>query len=828
MQKQSKWIKFEVTIGYVLLISLLVYSALFVYQEMEQLAEPDIYEEEMESKRKLLNSTLAQLYEAEAIGQSLSVGNLSDYPTYRKSMRKASALIDSLRQQTSDSLQWQRMDSIAWLLSRKEQNMLGLLKAINDTTLDHAYQQNVQQIIERQDSVVKQERVQKKVVVKRDSYQMPQEEEKGFFKRLAEAFMPRKRKMDTTTVTNTSHEIITDTLTLEYNPADTVVSILRSIQIEINDKQQKRVKMLQARAARLRYDNQILTAQINQILRDFEQEEINRSLTRMEQVQLIRQESMQTIGIIAIGSTALALLFLVFIWRDITKSNRYRHELEKAKQKAEDLLKTRERLMLTITHDLKAPVGSIIGYIDLLERLLTDERQLNYLHNIQLSSEHLLKLVKSLLDYHKLDSNKMEVNILPFNPKQLFEEIKASFIPIAHKKQLEFHCKIAPSLGERLYKGDPFRIRQITDNLVSNAIKFTSHGSVTLTVNHEDDQLILLISDTGKGIVKEEQEKIFQEFTRLKNAQGEEGFGLGLAIVHKLVALLKGQITVNSAIGKGSQFTVCLPLIPAAETEDAKKSKEAELPPLNILLIDDDRLQLELTVAMLKQLNVQSTCCQHPDELMKELEQQKFDALLTDVQMPAINGFTLVKQLKASGNHEIANIPVIAVTARSDMEEADFQSKGFITCLHKPFSLEELKDTLLKACPQSPLSASAPPNVATSNSNDDALNFHAITAFSGGDKQAANEILNTFIQETESNHRAMQEALSAKDAAKITALAHKMLPLMRMINAQECATALAWLESNRTSLFANDMKQQAESAILYTEKVIRKGKTLLQ
>ena len=317
MQKQSKWIKFEVAVGYILLISLLVYSVLFVYQEMEQLAEPDVYEEEMETKRKLLNSTLAQLYEAEAIGQSLSMGNLSDYPTYRKAMRKASALIDSLRQQTSDSLQWQRMDSITWLLSRKEQNMLGLLGALNDTTLDHAYQQNVQQIIERQDSVVKQKRVQKKVVMKQDSYQVPQEK-KGFFKRLAEAFIPRRR--DTATVTNTSHEIITDTLTMEYNPADTVVNILRSIQIVINDKQQKRVKMLQAKAARLRYDSQILTSQINQILRDFEQEEINRSLARMEQVQLIRQESMQTIGKIAIGSAALALIFLIFIWRDITKA----------------------------------------------------------------------------------------------------------------------------------------------------------------------------------------------------------------------------------------------------------------------------------------------------------------------------------------------------------------------------------------------------------------------------------------------------------------------------------------------------------------------------
>ena len=825
MQKQSKWIKFEVAVGYILLISLLVYSVLFVYQEMEQLAEPDVYEEEMETKRKLLNSTLAQLYEAEAIGQSLSMGNLSDYPTYRKAMRKASALIDSLRQQTSDSLQWQRMDSITWLLSRKEQNMLGLLGALNDTTLDHAYQQNVQQIIERQDSVVKQKRVQKKVVMKQDSYQVPQEK-KGFFKRLAEAFMPRRR--DTATVTNTSHEIITDTLTMEYNPADTVVNILRSIQIVINDKQQKRVKMLQAKAARLRYDSQILTSQINQILRDFEQEEINRSLARMEQVQLIRQESMQTIGKIAIGSAALALIFLIFIWRDITKSNRYRRELEKAKQKAEDLLKTRERLMLTITHDLKAPVGSIIGYIDLLQRLLTDERQLNYLRNIKLSSEHLLKLVKSLLDYHKLDSNKMETNILPFSPKQLFDEINASFIPIAHKRDLEFHYKLTPDLGERLYQGDPFRIRQIVDNLVSNAIKFTSEGNVSLTVNYNEGQLIILVGDTGKGIAKEEQEKIFLEFTRLKNAQGEEGFGLGLAIVHKLVALLKGHITVNSTIGKGSLFTVSLPLPPATGTKETSKETSTHLAPLQVLLIDDDRLQLDLTAAMLEQLNAQSTCCQHPDELMKELERHPFNVLLTDVQMPAMDGFSLIKRLKESAIPSVAAIPAIAVTARSDMEEADFQSKGFITCLHKPFSLEELKTALQKALPQHafPAMPSLKPGMRPAPGND-ALDFQALTAFSEGDSQAAHEIIETFIQETETHLQSLQKALTEKDAACITALAHKMLPLMRMLHAKECIAALAWLEEHRNGLFTGSMEEQAQSAILHIEKIIKEGKTLL-
>lgn len=189
--------------------------------------------------------------------------------------------------------------------------------------------------------------------------------------------------------------------------------------------------------------------------------------------------------------------------------------------------------MLTITHDIKAPVGSIIGYTDLLERITTEERQRFYLNNMQSSAKHLLSLVNSLLDYHRLDAHKMDVNKVTFNPHQLFDTIYISFKPMANAKHLLLEYDCGEPLN-RLYIGDPFRTRQIVENLLSNALKFTQEGSITLRAALENGQLHFSISDTGCGISEEEQKRIFQEFTRLRNAQGQEGFGLGLAITKNL------------------------------------------------------------------------------------------------------------------------------------------------------------------------------------------------------------------------------------------------------------------------------------------------------
>lgn len=528
--------------------------------------------------------------------------------------------------------------------------------------------------------------------------------------------------------------------------------------------------------------------------------------------------------------------------RDITRSNRYRRQLEEANKRAEDLLVAREKLMLAITHDFKAPLGSIMGYTELLSRLTEDERQRFYLDNMKSSSEHLLKLVSDLLDFHRLDLNKAEVNRIVFNPAQLFEEIRVCFEPLTAAKGLVLQCHIAPELSEK-YISDPLRIQQIVNNLLSNAVKFTQQGKITLTVGYNASKLTIAVADTGKGMASEDRERIFQEFTRLPGAQGEEGFGLGLSIVHKLVLLLEGTIDVQSTLGKGSCFTVVLPLFPVGKSivenkpfgsRIKKPSKDTDVSPeetdavpamkvIRVLLIDDDKIQLNLTAAMLKQHNIDAVCCEQLEELIEQLRSSTFDVLLTDIQMPAINGFDLVKLLRASNIPQARNIPVIAVTARSEMDEKALHEHGFAGCLHKPFTVKELLVTLNEG----QMSADEAhithdmQLIADALPEDTLFNFSALTAFSEDDPEAACSIIRTFIEETGKNADRMQQALTDREVDGIAAMAHKLLPLFTLIGASESVASLRWLESCRGEEFSEEIEKTTLETLEAVRKVVR-------
>ena len=951
MSLPNRSTKLKVAFGYILLTALLFISIGYIYQEMKSLSGTGDDEAILSQRRHVTNQIIGQLYQAEVIGQSLSTGQIEQYYRYQRAMKQATTALDSLRTLLTDSIQLARLDTVGMLFMDKERNMRNLLKAIQDGGTDILYKQHIDELIAQQDSLLSLPHVRKKVITHTNSY-IIRKKPKSFFKRLGEVFSPGKA--DSTQVNNVIQEEYTDTLTEAYSPADTVVTMLKNIQSRVTDTQQERMEMVNRRTQSLRLSGLKLSQKVNQLLSTIEEEEqalaqnkhiqeeyirqssirtvagiaivavvlaifflvlIWRDITRSNhyrrelekakrraedllaareklmltithdikapvgsilgytdlleritteerqrfylnnmqssanhkhiQEEYIRQSSIRTVAGIAIVAVVLAIFFLVLIWRDITRSNHYRRELEKAKRRAEDLLAAREKLMLTITHDIKAPVGSILGYTDLLERITTEERQRFYLNNMQSSANHLLSLVKSLLDYHRLDAHKMDVNQVSFNPHQLFDTIYISFKPMADSKQLELNYHCNESLN-RVYIGDPFRIRQIAENLLSNALKFTKEGGITLRAALENGQLHFSISDTGCGISQEEQQRIFQEFTRLHNAQGQEGFGLGLAITRKLVLLLEGDIKIESEQGKGSRFHVYLPLPegpshpdenpsgPEAEhtpaSPDATGIRQIDTPrkdsePIHLILIDDDRIQLQLTTAMLERPGVTVTCCHHPEELLNKLKDKRFDALLTDIQMPAMNGFDLLKAIRTLDTSWVQTLPVIALTARSDMDENYFCSHGFAGCLHKPFTINELFTAIFQATGKDVSAAGNPaPHTAPAKENhpqQETLDFSALTAFSEDDPEAAAEILRTFISETKKNREYMEEALAKRNMEGITAIAHKLLPLFTMLGATRCIPALTWMEQRRgTAEISEEAVEKTNFIVKEIEKVI--------
>ena len=713
----------------------------------------------------------------------------------------------------ADDQQNLRTDSLLTLIHEKDQNTIQMLRVLSEANDSLLSASEIEEIISEQDSVIIQQRVQHRVITKRDSL-LTTPNKKGFFKRLAEVFAPSK---DSAVLVNTSLEVATDTI---LEPVASKDSLQQKIRMATEEKRLQRRRTIRRTSTKYQRMNSQLTARMDSLIKQYEEEMTLRARQDAEMQQEVRMRSARTIAGIAIGAVLLSAFFLVLIVRDISRSNRYRRQLEEANKRAEDLLVAREKLMLAITHDFKAPLGSIMGYTELLSRLTEDERQRFYLDNMKSSSEHLLKLVSDLLDFHRLDLNKEEVNRVTFNPSQLFEEIYVSFEPLTVAKGLALQCHVAPELNGR-YVSDPLRLRQIVNNLLSNAVKFTQQGEITLTARYDSSKLTIAIADSGKGMAAEDRERIFQEFTRLSGAQGEEGFGLGLSIVKKLVVLLEGTIDVQSKLGEGSCFTVVLPLYPVGESipesqsspenETADIDEAATAVPLmkviRVLLIDDDKIQLSLTAAMLKQHGVDAVCCEQLEELIEQLRTSVFDVLLTDIQMPAINGFDLVKLLRASNIPQAKTIPVIAVTARSEMDKDALCEHGFAGCLHKPFTVKELLMTVNEG------QLSADEVHITEDMVNTGINFSALTAYSGDDPEAAYSIIQTFVEETKKNVERMRQAFVDKDTDGIAAMAHKLLPLLTLIGASDAIAPLKFLESCRGESFSTEISDTASAAL---------------
>ncbi len=797
----------KIVFGYIVLVGLLMGAFTYTIQQMNLLTTPSNLNEQLDHRRHITHRIISQLYDAEIIGQTLRTGNLNEYYHYLKAMKEVNASIDTLEIILTDTLQQARLDTVRTLLRNKQWNMYAVLEAMRNTPTDQIYQEQLDSLIAQQDSLLSTPHVRRKVITHHNSYTI-HHKKKGFFKRLADVFAPGKE--DSTQVSNVIQEEYTDTLDEVYSPIDTISHMITGIQHKVFQTRQKETEMLNTRINSLRIVGSGLSQRVNQLLENIEHDEQEAARVKLMQEEEIRKNAAKTMAHIAIAAFILVLVFSVVIARDITRNNHYRKELEKAKLYAENLLVAREKLMLTITHDIKAPAGSIIGYIDLLIRLVNDKRQQFYLSNMKSSAQHLLALVTSLLDYHRLEAGKMDLHPVTFNPHELLTNIYNSFLPLAEKKELQLTLK--EKLPETLnLEGDPFRIRQITENLLSNALKFTAAGEITLQAEYHGNQFVLRVSDTGCGMTEKEQEKIFKEFTRLRSAQGQEGFGLGLSITRKLVELLGGKIEIESTPGKGSTFQVSMPL-PSISSKTfhgtTPTTTQVSERLLRILIIDDDRIQMHLTEAMLHNLEeefeglkIKTVCCEHPEELVTELQNGKFDLVFTDIQMPAMNGFELLKHLRSLHFAQAQSIPLIAITARGDMDETDFQRKGFAGMLQKPFSQSDLCRILTHVFSLQTNEAALPTQTGIPSSpkleEEKSYNFSPLTAFSEDDPKAAREILQTFAQETRKNLKKIQDAMQMEDMESLCAVAHKMLPTFIMIEARKAIPSLQWLEQQR-------------------------------
>lgn len=781
--KESKYVKTKIVAGYVLLLAVCLVAIGYVYRIVVRPAADEDYYAALRSKRDVAAQTLYHLYQAEGYAQLMTAGYKSYEARYRGELRTVRNFLDSLRRLERDSLQMQRLDSISMLVADKERRTLNLLHSLRSGGTAGLLSKNIEQLIKPHDSIP---RVEKPVVEEHFDTVKVKRARRGFFRRIADVFKPPKE--DSSVVISKTRTIATDSIPATV-VADTIASVLRNLQDKVTGERIEIYDRAWNEGLRLSYSNRLVNSQIYRLLSDFQREDDTFILRRIEENDRLKHRSSVTLGWIAGGAVVLMLLFVAILWRDINRSNRYKRQLELANREKQALLDAREKLMLAITHDIKAPLGSMMGYMDLLSRIAHDKRQALYLQNMKQTADHLLGLVHSLLDFYKLDMNKVEPACVAFVPAQLFENIRAGFEPVAAERGIALELTVGEG-ARREVVGDPSRIRQIVENLVSNAIKFTDHGAVTLAVTRDAGGLLVCeVRDTGRGIGREERERIFCEFVRLRSAQGVEGVGLGLSIVDRLVRLLGGRIWLDSTPGKGSRFVVEIPVAEAADRAEEDDGTEvrageavAKVGGMRLLVVDDDPLQLEMTAALCRAEGVEAECCQYPEFAVKIVQERAFDAVLTDIQMPAMDGV----QLCAALARVAPEVPVIAVSARS--EELP---EGFAAVLRKPFAASELMG-VLAAVRENHKGTVCGGGEGVQDAAADG--FGALTAFAAGDPEAERNILEAFVEQNESAAAQMAEALGRRDRAQLAALAHRMAPIFTMIGQAHLAELLRAIE----------------------------------
>ena len=675
------------------------------------------------------------------------------------------------------------------LLKEEQKNLKQLSDAMAGKSTSNYLQDKVKSLNTGKDSIVVHSKAPQTHEAKKTTVEV-MKTRRGFFRRLADAF--KKEHAETLSIKQDSNRAIIDSITTPVNVAENVANILDQIDKkekvatqdhkESINKEMEDLKIVSTKLA-LRSAKQL--SDVHQRERDSMQKAINKAMAA-------RRQLLWQIGLLTLITLFAIIVMIWFIWRDARKERIYRENLEAANEEIQRIMNQRERLLLTITHDIKAPAASISGFIDLMKEYVTEAQGMECLQNIKNSAAHLSRLVASLLDYHQLENGLMKVQPVSFSPAQLVKESVEGMRLRAKEKGLSISYEMTMGMkkeanqenetDKELFLADAFRIRQILDNLVSNAIKYTDHGGVNIKARVSKIMgkltLTLSVQDTGKGMTDAEKQKVFLAFTRLKSAQGIEGTGLGLSITQELVSLLGGEILLRSTLGKGSSFIVTLPIEPApkddsqedinqtsdhqeAKDSDNKKKAQQEFANHKVLILDDDKLQLQLLQEMLRRIagdSWQVFACNHVIDALTILHNEQPALMLMDIEMPEMNGTEMITHI----NH--TNMTVIAMTAHDTSIREQLIKAGFDDCLFKPFSMEKLSAILgIDSEPQS--------------------HFDALLAFAEGDEEAAKEILNTVKQELAEHLKNLKEAMEEDSLSidKIGKAAHKLLPIASMM-----------------------------------------------
>ena len=736
--------RIKILVGYALLAVVLVSATWMVYDNTRSLSAVNEASERLMARRDIVDSLVFTMLETANAERSVLLGDAGKWQRFDEALSSSAANAMRLRPLLMDTLKQQRLDSLITLLKAKRENTLLVMKELNNDCRDIYYNNKLEALHSGRDSIVISPQTKERHEQHETVYEVVKTK-RGFFRRLGDAF--RKQHTDTVSTTRLTHQPSTATINHRLNIADSVANVLAEIHSEQQRASDRKQNAISSRNRQLQRVSIQLTKRTWLLIEDIQSDEHNALQRVVGKAMSSRRAMIVRIAVLGLLAILSAAILVVYILRDIKRERRDRQRIIEAKAETERIMQQRERLLLTITHDIKAPAASIAGFIDLLSEYVDQPKAVGYLQNISGSAKHLLQLVSALLDYHKLESGKAERHEVSFAPAVLISECVAQMQPLAMEKKLKLATDVLVT-ESMLCRSDAFRIKQIVNNLVGNAIKYTDKGEVRVGVSIANRQLSISVKDTGCGMTPDELQTVFNAFTRLPGAQGKEGVGLGLTITREIVTLLGGNIRVQSTKGKGSTFTVSLPvkivtnqgvhqqnkqtkgvqlsqlhqqsqqskqqlhqqsqrdsLIGALETSAPTKGKSQHLntstsqPTISVVIVDDDRLQGQLLTEMLQRIDgisFNTTTTIHSSEAIAIATESAPNIVFTDIEMPEMNGSEIMRRIRnnAEVQQRSCTTKFVAMTAHEQSIMPQLRSDGFDACLFKPFSVQTLAATI--------------------------------------------------------------------------------------------------------------------------------------
>ena len=713
----------KLAIGYTIIVALIggiVYTYLHEWRQMV-LLEREV--KEIHELRQSVHEAYVHMLDLTMFGETILEWEEADTALYRVKRLK----VDSILCEFKNFYSGERIDSLRHLMAEKEIQLF-----------------NISQLFERQVELGE-ELAERVPVIAYESTQEPPKKKGGFL-----GLFKKKEKTP---------------------PQSTTSTKLYTLNRDVIRKQSEQSRRLSETADSLAQRNLNINLKLKNFITVLDERVTADLQEREEQIIKTRERTKVWLGGITAFIFLALLLSYIVIMRDYGRKERGRRKLEASNRKNAELLEMRNKIILTISHDIRGPLNNIIGYTELAMDTREKKKRNLQLKKVLGRSKHILHLVNNLLDVYRLNQAKETMHPVPFRISDLLNRVVDGATQPINDKGLLFEHEFVGA--DAVVKGDVDRIEQIINNLIANAVKFTSAGHIGFNVTYMDGTFTMKVSDTGMGMTEDMMKRIYLPFERAANAENSDGYGLGLPIAHGIVTMLGGTINVESELNKGTTFTVTLPLPVTNEPiEEESVSFDASLHlPKNVIAIDDDMLQLELVKEMLERNGVSCTICSKVDKLTEELRKKNYDLLLSDIQMPNTDGFKLLELLRKSRIGNSKDIPIVAMTARSESEREALLEAGFDGCIFKPFSMNELLKVIA--------------SVVKGREPGSETDFSVMLA-NVSDKK---KILRTMIETCEKDIVDLKIAMTAENRESMRSIAHRMFPMWEMVSMDEILLA---------------------------------------